>query len=53
MGLSTTGTQYAQGSYVVNTNGTAAITLSTVITACSTVGSWSGYQVRAYVTPIG
>ncbi len=53
MGLSTTGTQYAQGSYVVNTNGTAAITLSTVLTACTTVGSWSGYQVRAYVTPIG
>lgn len=52
--LTTTGQGSAGGSYVVNTNGSAvsgsdAIQISTALTACGTPGSWTGYQLRAYV----
>lgn len=53
--LTTTGAGQASGQYVVNTNGSAvggtdAIQILTTVVACSSPGSWTGYQVRAYVT---
>lgn len=53
----TTGLGFAAGTYVVNTNGSAvagsdSIQIATTLTACTTPGSWTGYQVRAFITPL-
>jgi hypothetical protein len=52
MSLTTTGTGAGYGIYYVNTNGSAAITVTTVVTACTTPGTWTGYQVRLTAVPI-
>lgn len=58
MSLTTTGTGYSVGNYVVNTNGSAvsgsdSIQILSALNACTTPGSWNGYQLRAYITRIG
>ena len=53
MSFTTGGTAFAAGTYAVNTNGSAAITVSTAIVACGAPGSCTGYQVRGYAVPIG
>lgn len=56
--LTTTGAGVGTGQLLVNTNGSAvagsdSIQILTTLTACATPGPWTGYQVRAFITPVG
>lgn len=58
MSLTTGGTGWFNAVTIpVNTNGSAvsgtdALQITSTVTACTTPGSWTGYQVRAYVTRV-
>lgn len=56
--FTTGGNASGMGFAVVNTNGSAvagsdSIQIQSTATACGTPGSWTGYQVRAFLTPVG
>ena len=52
MNLTTTGAGAASGTGIINTNGSAPIQIQATLTACTTPGPWTGYQLYAYVTRI-